>query len=76
MKEFLKARITRWYGNALIDYDIHGHFIDAIADGNKLEIKWEEDGTRYHMTFQYANTFTPEEIYNIWMAGDWEEEVA
>ena len=73
MKQYIEEKITGWYMNAKADYDVDGKFISATENGDNLEIVWEEDGTRCAMTIGFYKTFTPEEIYNIWMASDWEE---
>lgn len=73
MKQYIESKINGWYMNAKADYDVDGKFISATENGDNLEIVWEEDGTRYAMTISFYKTFTPEEIYNIWMDSDWEE---
>lgn len=76
IKKYLHAKISNWYTNAKLDYNVNGYFIDAITTGDELRIIWEEEGTRYAMVFPFYRVFTPAEIYNIWMGSDWEEETA
>ena len=75
IKNYLKNKITGWYENAKLDYDVNGKFIDAIITGDTVKIIWEEEGTRYAMTLN-LNGWTPELLYEIWMEAEWEEEAA
>lgn len=72
---YLKAKITGWYKNAKIDYDVNGKLIDTIFTGDTVKIVWEEEGTRYAMTLNWKN-WMPEVLYDIWMEADWDIEVA
>ena len=72
MKNYLKNRITAYWMNAKIDYNINGRFIDCrTIDNDRLGIEWEEEGTKYFMVINYYKTYSPEEVFNIWMESDW-----
>ena len=71
MTEYIKQRITRYWENAKIDYDIDGRFIDCKLTGDRLIIRWEEEGTRYTGVINHANDYTPEQLFDIWCESDW-----
>lgn len=69
VKNYLNRKITNWYRNAEIDYNISGKFIDAKEEGNNLRIIWEEMGERLEMTINWFREYHLEHLYNIWMEG-------
>ena len=71
MKEYLKNRITRYWENAKIDYDIDGEFISIKENGDTLLITWVEMGTQYTMPIHYYKDYSAEQVFNIWMESDW-----
>lgn len=76
IREYLSAKITGWYANAGIDYDVSGRFLDVQEDGNDLRIIWEEDGKRYACVVAWWRDYSgAEQIYNIWMEEDEPEEL-
>ncbi|MDE6182292.1 MAG: hypothetical protein K2F59_03710 [Eubacteriales bacterium] len=70
MKDYLERKINNWYRNAEIDYGVTGKFIDAeVVDKEHLLITWEEEGKIEKMTINYFETYSQEDLYNIWMEG-------
>lgn len=76
--EYLKHAITRWYMNTEREYGITGRFVSCIVNGDTLVLTWEEEGRQYRTHYRWFETFSPEQVYNMWMDEDPEnvEEVA
>ena len=68
---YMKQRITNYFTNAKIDYDINAQFISCEITGDRMLIKWVEEGQPYTMVISHINDYTAEEAYNIWQESDW-----
>lgn len=71
MIEYLKNRITRYWENAKIDYDVNGHLVNIDINGDRLLIEWVEEGTHYTIPVRNFTDYTPEEVFYIWCEQDW-----
>lgn len=67
IKGYLKDRITTWYKNAKLDYNVNGHFVNAKVMGEVLTIDWVEENKPKSMEIAYYHDYTLEQLYNIWM---------
>lgn len=64
----LEKKINGWYDNVRQDYEgIDGKFLGVSAEGDKLKIKWEENGKEKTSTISWYKDYTPEQLYDIWM---------
>lgn len=77
IKANLEVNIARWYSNAKEDYDVIGKLnavnITPNGMGRDIEILFEEDGTQYRTKIWMSNDDPIDYVYNVWMAGNWEE---
>lgn len=73
VKNFLTYKINNWYENAEIDYNVKGCVEKIEYTDKTVAIKVVEDGIKYSWVFDHYSDYTHEQIYNIWMEGDWEE---
>ncbi|MDE6182787.1 MAG: hypothetical protein K2F59_06250 [Eubacteriales bacterium] len=70
VKNYLERKINNWYINAEMDYGVTGKFIDAkVIDKEHLLITWEENGETEEMVINYFETYSQENLYNIWIEG-------
>ena len=69
LRDYLKHKITNWYRNAKLDYDVNGRFKNIKTCGEHLVIVWEEEGKEQELEIVYYNDYTLEQLYNIWMEG-------
>lgn len=69
--EYMKERVTNYWKNAKIDYDVDGEFIDSYIRYERLYIQWREFEITYTMYIDRYNEYTPEDCFNIWMESDW-----
>ena len=69
LKDYLKHKITNWYRNAKLDYDVNGRFKNIKTCGEHLVVVWEEEGKEQELEILYYNDYTMEQLYNIWMEG-------
>ncbi len=76
IKAEFNMKISKWYEDAKIDYDINGRFLDAVIDENGLTIFWEEEGKKYKMNFKWYEQYTVDQMYDIWMWSSCEWEAA
>lgn len=74
-RNYLEYKIKGWYANASIDYGVNGSLksVDEDEEGN-LIIRWVEDGVDLITAVPYYRDYSAEQIYNIWMEGNWDED--
>ena len=70
---YLASHIDKYYENAARDYDISGGYESAKISGNDLIIAFYEEGEHYKARIANCNDYTPEQLFNLFIDGYWEE---
>ena len=73
LKKYLARRINEYYANASRDYDISGGYESATISGSDLIIAFYDDGEHYKAKIAYYSDYTPEQLFNLFIDGYWEE---
>ena len=66
-EQYITDRINQYYANAWADYGVKGHAISCTEFDGCCRIKWQEDGEDDVLYIEYADEYTAEQIFYIWM---------
>lgn len=66
-EQYIAGRINQYYADAWQDYGVKGHVISCTEFDGCCRIKWQEDGEDDVLYIEYADDYTAEQIFYIWM---------
>lgn len=67
-EQYIIDCINQWYADAWLTYGIKGHAISCTEFDGCCRIRWEEDGEEDICYIEYADEYTAEQIYYIWLS--------